>query len=48
MKVRELKEILDIIQNDDLELVFVSEDTVWRSTITEVRNDDSYLILQGE
>ena len=48
MTVRELKEILDIIQNDDLELVFVSEDTVWRSTITEVRNDDSYLILQGE
>ena len=48
MTVKELKDILDIIQNDDLELVFVSEDTDWRSTITEVRNDDSYLILQGE
>ena len=52
MTVRELKEILDIIQNDDLELVFVSDvsldSTEWRSIIIEVRNDDDYLILKGE
>ena len=52
MKVKELKEILDIIQNDDLELVFVSDvsldSTEWRSIIIEVGNDDYYLILKGE
>ena len=52
MTVKELKEILDIIDNDDLELVFVSDvsldSTEWRSIIIEVRNDDDYLILKGE
>ena len=48
MTVRELKEILDIIQNDDLELVFISEDTEWRSIIVRVSNDDTHLLLEGE